>query len=227
MDSSSLSSLFLNNFEFFGILACVIVMAGLVIPIPFYYGRDGERYSVLNHFVSELGEVGVSKGAGMFNGCLIAAGGLFIPFTLGLGLSIDNWWAKLGMATGLCTAVSLLLIGVFSMDKLEPHVRAALSFFDAGFFTIILFTIGIWLQPAGTQILPKAAGWIGVLCILVYSVFLVGNPRPPAGAKIADFLRPDLTKQRPRIWSKPIMEWLVVLMSTLWYLSTGLIIAMW
>ena len=90
-----------SNFELFGLLACLIVTAALIIPIPLYTGRAGERYSVLNHFVSELGEAGVSRAAGVFNGGMIAAGLLFIPFDIGMGLAVPNIWAKLGMIAGI------------------------------------------------------------------------------------------------------------------------------
>jgi hypothetical protein len=226
MDASVFFSALADSFAYFGILACLTALAGMLLPIPFYSGRAGEKYSMLNHFVSELGEAGVSRGARVFNGCLIAAGACFLPFILGLGFAVGDVWAYLAMVTGLWTAVSLMLIGVYSMDKIEPHIRAAMSFFDAGFLTVILFTVGIWAQPAGAPAIPRAAGWIGVLCILINGVFLAGNPRPPAGAEPADFLRPDFLKDRPRIWSKPILEWLVVLTSILWYLATALTLAL-
>jgi hypothetical membrane protein len=140
MDISYLAAVFLSRFKYFGILASLITIIALVFPMPWYSGRNGERYSVLNHFVSELGEVGVSKAARVFNGGLILAGALFVPFIIGLGISMGNGWAKLGMVLGVWTAVSLILVGVFPMDKLEPHVRATLSFFNGGWLAIILFT---------------------------------------------------------------------------------------
>jgi hypothetical protein len=216
-------SAFLEYYAYFGILACLTAMAGMLLSMPFYSGRAGERYSPLNHFVSELGEVGISPGARVFNGCLIAAGVLFLPFTIGLGLAVDDFWAKLGMITGAWTSVSLMLVGMYSMDRLEQHVRAALSFFDSGFVTIILFTIGIWAQPALRPIIPRAAGWVGIGCILIYAVFLAINPRPRMGVDLTGFLDMNLHAERPGIWSKPILEWLVVLCSILWYLATALI----
>ena len=150
----SLSYLF-EHFELFGLLACLIILAALSILIPMYTGRAGEKNSIWNHFVSELGEVGVSLGAKVFNGGLIAAGALFIPFALGLGFSIQYLWDEFGMIAGIGTAVWLLLIGVFPINNLKPHIIAALSFFDGGLVTILLFTIGFWVQPAGTEILPR------------------------------------------------------------------------
>ncbi|MGB7538971.1 MAG: DUF998 domain-containing protein [Anaerolineales bacterium] len=224
MDVIPVFSFLFEHFELFGILACLIILAALSIPIRMYTGRAGEKYSVLNHFVSELGEVGVSRGAKVFNGGLIAAGALFIPFTLGLGFSIQNFWAKFGMIAGIWTAVWLLLIGVFPMNSLKLHIIAALSFFDGGLATILFFTVGLWMQPAGMGILPRVMPWIGVVCIMIYIVFLTLNPRPSSDRVAGDFLRLDPLKNRPRIWMIPISEWLVVFLSILWYLSTALIL---
>jgi hypothetical membrane protein len=225
MDISYLAAVFLSRFKYFGILASLITIIALVFPMPWYSGRNGERYSVLNHFVSELGEVGVSKAARVFNGGLILAGALFVPFIIGLGISMGNGWAKLGMVLGVWTAVSLILVGVFPMDKLEPHVRATLSFFNGGWLAIILFTLSVWTQPAGMQVLPRSMVWFGLLCTAVYSAFLLVGLRSPSDEKIADFLRPNLAKERPNVWLKPLIEWLVVILSILWYLSTALLIA--
>ena len=43
-----------------GVLFAVI---GALIPALVYRGKQGQPYSPLNHFISELGEVGVSKRA--------------------------------------------------------------------------------------------------------------------------------------------------------------------
>ncbi|MBN1439547.1 MAG: DUF998 domain-containing protein [Anaerolineales bacterium] len=227
MDTPNAVSVFLRNFEWLGILSCVLVMCGLTIPAFLYRGKMGERYSPWNHFVSELGEVGVSRAARIFNGCMVTAGAFFFPFAIGLGVSLQGIWAKLGMFAGIWTAVSILLIGVFPMNDLEQHVNAALSFFNAGMVTIIFFTIEIFAQPDGSMFLPREAGWTGVVVILCYAAFLKSVPRPASGADIADFFQTEkLGRERPRFWIKPILEWIVVLFSTLWYFSTALIIAL-
>ena len=47
------------------------------------------------------------------------------------------------------------------MDKLKPHIFAALTFFDGGLATIILFTIAVWNQPAGAEVFPAAFSGLG------------------------------------------------------------------
>jgi hypothetical membrane protein len=219
-------SRFLELYEWLGLTACGIILVAMALTAFFYRGRAGERYSPLNHFISELGEVGVSRAAWVFNNGLIAAGLLFIPFTVGLGISIPGRLPSAAALAGLWTAIACIRIGVSSMDKLEPHVRAAMAFFNGSWITVILFTLGIWLQPQGTEILPRSWAWIGVGCMLANSVFLIGIPRQRPDLKFSDFLLVDPEKERPRIWRLPIMEWVSVLSSIAWYLSTALALAL-
>lgn len=65
--------------------SAIIVLGSLITAIP-YRGKEGESYSILNHFISELGEVGVSRLAPVFNASLIAGGVVLLIFVLGLGL---------------------------------------------------------------------------------------------------------------------------------------------
>jgi hypothetical protein len=225
MNLSTLSSLCLRVYPYFGILACAMVLGAMTVPALLYTGKAGERYSFLNHFVSELGEAGASRAAAVFNAGLISAGLLFVPFTIGLGVSISGVFSKLGMLVGIWTAISCMRVGMFSMDKLEPHVHAALAFFDGAWITMALFPLAIMLQPGGADALPCSIAWIGFACLPANLLFVFGNPRPRANARLTNYLVVDPLKARPRIWRMAIMEWVAVLSSILWYLSTALIVA--
>ena len=91
----------------FGLSGCVVIMVSIVVTTVTYRGVTGQRYSLLNHYISELGEVGVSQRAGWFNRGMILTGLLFLTFTTGLGLTLDNTWAFLGILAGLWTGSSL------------------------------------------------------------------------------------------------------------------------
>ena len=54
-------------YPWFGIGGSLLITACMVITGLAYRGRQGEKYSIFNHFISELGEVGVSKAAAVFN----------------------------------------------------------------------------------------------------------------------------------------------------------------
>jgi hypothetical protein len=90
--------------------------------------------------------------------------------------------------------------------------------------TILLFSLAIWMQVEEALPIPREFVWIGIVCVLIYILFLTKNPLQPRDPKVMDFLRVDSSFNRPVIWVMPISEWLVVIVSTLWYLSTALVI---
>ena len=57
-----------------GFLGKAILMLGSLITTVPYRGKEGEPYSILNHFISAIGEVGVSRLAPVFNASLIVGG---------------------------------------------------------------------------------------------------------------------------------------------------------
>lgn len=94
-----------RKYAYFGLAGAMVVLLCALVTALFYSAPAGEPYSLLNHFISELGEVGVSLLAWLFNLGLIAGSLLFIPFSLGLGLSLPGWLSKVGM-------------GIFPMNNL-------------------------------------------------------------------------------------------------------------
>jgi len=64
-----------------GLIVCASVITALT-----YHGTNGELYSPFNHFISELGQRGVSQLAPLFNIRLMIGGVLFALFMLGLGV---------------------------------------------------------------------------------------------------------------------------------------------
>ena len=144
----------LKRFYLFGMAGSIVVLACILVPMAAYVGGAGERYSPLNHFISELGQVGVSRLAPVFNAGLIAAGVLYVPFVLGLGAAVGGWWAAAGTLAGLVSAVSVACVGVFPMNNLAPHITAAMTFFRSGLVTVLLFGFAIQLparRPAGDR----------------------------------------------------------------------------
>jgi hypothetical membrane protein len=103
-----------------------------VIAGIFYRGKDGESYSPLNHFISELGEMGVSRSAWVFNLGLMISGISLILGSLSLGLVCPGILAKIGMAVGIISSVGLFFLGVFPMNNIKPHTTAAMIYFRGG-----------------------------------------------------------------------------------------------
>ena len=98
-----------RRFPLYGLLASGIGIIFILAPMIPYEGTAGEPFSIFNHYVSELGEVGVSVWAPVFNIGMMLAGLLFIPFFIGLGLYLDNVLAKIGAIGGVYSAISSLL----------------------------------------------------------------------------------------------------------------------
>ncbi|MBD3351092.1 MAG: DUF998 domain-containing protein, partial [Candidatus Lokiarchaeota archaeon] len=137
-----------TKFFWFGIIGSIILLIGLIIPQFFYTGRQSERYSMINHFVSELGELGVSEGAIIFNVCTFIGGILFIPFMIGLGQYMENKIGIIGAIIGIITAIGCALVGIFPMNSetLTNHAIAALTFFQGSILTTLVFTLSILIQ---------------------------------------------------------------------------------
>jgi hypothetical membrane protein len=198
-----------------GLLGCLLSIAGVLIAGTAYRGRQGERYSILNHFISELGERGVSKRAWAFNWGLILCGLLLLPATINLGLTLPGLWAKFGIVFGVITALSLSLVGVYSMDRLKPHGIVAVTFFRAGLLMVFFFTLAFGFQPVDYQIYPRALALVGVPALLALATFLVLMGK---ASKTKDQPLEPEERKRPRVWRMAISEWAIFVTIVFWFL---------
>jgi hypothetical membrane protein len=202
-----------KRFHLFGMAGSILVLAGVLVPMAVYVGRAGERYSPLNHFISELGEVGVSRLAPVFNAALVAAGVLYVLFVLGLGAAVGGWWAAAGTLAGLVSAMSAACVGVFPMNDLAPHIAAAVTFFRSGLVTVLLFGIAIQRQRAGRRAVDRRSNIAGIAAATAYATFLLWMAARPGST--SDF-QPALVA-RPDIWPSAILEWSVLVTVIVWF----------
>ncbi len=222
--NSIIPSLF-QVYAHFGWTGSLVILVGCLITALPYRGRSAEKYSILNHFISELGEIGVSKLAMVFNIGMIIGGALFLPFIAGLGITLGTVWAYIGMAAGLLAAVSSILVGVFSMDRLEPHRKAAMTFFRSGLVTVLFFTVAVFIQPVGQRVIPLAVNIFGILAIASYSAFLViVSQKTNKKGEENYLLDPTEKKERPRFWRTPFLEWMLFFATIAWFLCVSLIL---
>ena len=197
----------------------LIILTGTIISMIPYRDRNGERYSMLNHFISELGEEGVSRRAWAFNWGLIVCGLCLLPACVSLGLLLPGVWAKLGLAAGIVTAVSIALVGVFPMNKLTPHIRAAVTYFRFGLVMVLFFTIAIAAQPETPPLLPRLIALGGLPAVASYAYFLLYSrvsyaaPENPLDTK--------LQKARPRVWRMAAAEWAIFVTTVPWFLAVA------
>jgi hypothetical membrane protein len=193
---------------------CIILLSALIAGTS-YVGKQNETYSFLNHFISELGEIGVSPLAHIFNGGLILGGLLTSFFMLGLAIYIGrSWGVGLGII-GLVTGISVSLVGIFPMNQLAIHILVANTFFYAGLLTTLAYNL--YVISSHQPRLPKVTALTSGITMLAFAMFIWFLPTSPEdGQGISEIL-----KNRPEIWALPILEWLVFLCVMGWIGSTA------
>ena len=194
----------------------LIVLASFY-PALVYRGKRGERYSPLNHFISELGEVGLSRAARVFNSGLFLGGLVLLPYVIGLGMKFGSLLGWLGAVAGILAVLGVAAVGLFPMNKLQPHTIAAMTYFRAGLVMVFFFGLAILFQPAGKAVVvPPLANLLSLLAFLAYAAFLVLPRVMKKERNPIDTLDPEQVSERPRIWALPILEWSVFFSSILW-----------
>ena len=201
-------------FKLLGLIAAVFALVGALVSAFFYRGKQGERFSALNHFISELGEVGVSRMAWAFNLGLILVGLCLLPACINLGLIIPGVLAKIGMVAGALCSLSLSLVGVFPMNKLEPHRFAAMTFFRSGLVMLILFSLAIAMQSGPESAISRWYALAGLPPMIAFALFLILVAR--AYKQTETPLSPGEI-DRPRVWGLVIAEWAILLTVILWF----------
>ena len=200
----------------FGFIGTSLIVLAVSYPIFLYRGKCGERYSLLNHFISELGEVGVSRAARIFNTGLLLAGLAMLPYVIGLGIIFGSPLGWLGTAAGVIAVLGVAAVGIFPMNNIQAHTIAATTYFRAGVVMVFFFGLAIFFQPAGKGMIPQTANLLSLLAFLAYAAFLVlplfrGKKQTPT-----DNLDPQQEPERPRVWAHPALEWLVFFSTIAW-----------
>ncbi|MCC6615780.1 MAG: DUF998 domain-containing protein [Anaerolineae bacterium] len=184
-----------------GFLGSIIITVASVITALAYVGKQGQAYSPLNHFVSELGEVGVSPAAAVFNTGLIVGGVFLVIFLVGLATLLKGWFRYLFALFGVVSGVSGVLVGVFPMNNLAAHTQVALTFFNTGWIMVGLFSLYIlFVRP------PPFPLWLiipGIITVLSFIAFLNSISGLTGDALAAP-------TDRVAVWNVTIFEWMLI-----------------
>ena len=202
-----------------GFMGSAIIIFGSLITALLYHGKKGGSYSILNHYISKLGEMGVSRLAPVFNMSLIVGGLVLLIFVLGLGLYIDTNLGYVASAFGFFSCISCSLVGVFPMNDLSIHNMVAFSFFYSGLVAIALFNLVIIFD---TQ--KKISKWLlipGILVLGSFASFLI-IPYITGSAHVHTFHPHRLV--RPRIRLNRLLEWSVFLIVIAWFVLMSICI---
>jgi hypothetical membrane protein len=198
-----------------GIAGSIVIGAASVVTALAYTGTQGERYSPLTHWVSELGQEGVSELALVFNIGLIVGGICFAVFMLTLGLARRTGLAWLYTPIGIAAGVAGMFVGVFPMNNLDLHGIAALTFFNLGWICVGLAS---WDFVRRRE--PRFPWWlavIGALTVIAFIGFLIVLMPLLGGEGLA---APEVRPQP--FWVVPTLEWAVVIGILLWTFATSL-----
>lgn len=201
----------------------VVILAVLYAALG-YRGPRGERYSLLNHFISELGEMGVSRRAWSFNAGLIIGGLLLLPFVIRLGLVLDGVLGWMGMIFGAVAALGVTAVGLFPVNRYQAHIRAAMTFFRAGLGMVFFFGLAVLFQPATPTPVPKTAALLSLLAVLAFGSFLALPYFQKPENDPLETLDPESTPERPRFWPLAFLEWLVFFATIFWLLGMALLV---
>jgi hypothetical membrane protein len=198
-----------------GLASVGVILAGMVITAIPYRGYDGEAYSPLNHFVSELGEIAASRLAWAFNLGIVLGGVGLGAFLLLLTRRLSGPFRPALTAVGLVAGASGTLVGVFPMDYLMTHRIVSGVFFVSGWIVAGLFTA--WLLTTRKPGFPRWLGVPGAAAVAVSLVFIdvystyVGAD--PAGRIV----------NRPiSFWDVPFLEWAALLSLLAWFACVSL-----
>jgi hypothetical membrane protein len=199
-----------------GILGPCLMGLGMLISALAYTGHEGEAYSLLNHFVSELGELGVSELATLFNGGLLIGGIMAAVFMVYLASQFQNWirypLGVVSMVAALCGA----LVGIYPMNAMETHLQVALAFFNLGLLISFLYSAAILFSRRHP--FPRWLAIPGLLNTGSFFLFLnFPSEFDAASADLEAYMR-EFVQNRPNLSPLALTEWVVVLGILAWIL---------
>lgn len=114
----------------------------------------------------------------LFNGGLILAGILGLPFARTLRTAAENRAHRAGAAAFAVAIVAMALVGVFHIPR-PPHGAVAIAHYLAA--TIALWTYGTGTALAGAVRRGLATIWLGIAHVLfwiLWALFLSSGPVP-------------------------------------------------
>lgn len=182
-----------------------------------YTGKAGEAFNPLNHFVSELGELGVSTMAGAFNTGLMIGGAGFVVFMVCLAAALGGWPRFLWGPVGVVAGIGGIFVGIFPMNDLAHHSTAAMTFFNWGWISVAIASVDI-VRRRDPRV-PRWLALIGAATVGAFLWFLDEIPRnlPKDGGH---FLASPA--DRPAFWLLTTLEWAVLVGILTWVVAAAL-----
>jgi hypothetical membrane protein len=198
-----------------GLVGATVMTLGAVAAGLMYRGKVGEIYSPFSHWVSELGERGVSQLAPVFNISLMVGGILFAVFMTGLSVTRTGWLRYLYGPLGVVAGLAGTGVGVFPMNELSTHALVALTFFMLGWIVVALASIDFVIGR--DERFPRWLSIIGAVTVAAFIGFLVSLQTE--GLLAEDGLAAPEVRQA--FWIVPTLEWLLIVGILAWVFLTA------
>ena len=198
-----------------GLIGTTTIALGAIVTALGYEGTHGQRYSPLNHWVSELGEIGVSDLAPVFNGALVIGGACFVVFMIGLAAARRGWLPLVYGGLGVVAGVAGMGVGIFPMNELDMHGLVALTFFNLGWIVVGIASLHFVAAP--DRRFPRWLALVGAATVAAFIGFLASLQAE--GLVGEDALGPPAV--RPDAWIVPTLEWALIVGILAWVFLTA------
>ncbi len=197
-----------------GMIGSSAILACAVITAIAFRGTAGELYSPANHYVSELGELGVSALAVVFNSGLIVGGVAFSVFMAGLGHMRGGAGGVAYGAIGVLTGVAGAAVGIAPLNSPHAHTIATFFFFNLGWIGVALVSVDVLVRPdprvpIRTAVLGFAT--VAAFVLFIWAYALSGGSSNGVGPG----------EVRPTIDIVTILEWLAIVGIMAWTFVTA------
>ena len=182
--------------------------------IPFV-NEQGESFSFLNHFISELGNPFQSKHHYIFNCGVIIVGAGFGIFTYCLSGLIRTKLARVSILLGMIASILCAGVGIVPSHYGNLHLVIAVSFFSLMTLAMTLYSLSILIDKF--EVFPKYIAFYGLGAMISF-ILLILAPKE----LIAVQNEQGELFERPRFWFVAIAEWLVFFFLTSWVIVVSL-----
>lgn len=201
-----------------GIAAFIALAVACAGGALVYQGAQNEAYTPINHWISELGQLGVSEGAELFNAALMFGGGAFALFVMGMAMTSPSRLRWVFGPAGVIAGIGGIFVGVYPMNAGDAHALSAATFFLLAWVFVAVASLAFVRACE-----PRHPAWLallGAVTALVTLAFLISLRVDPEARARMQSTGPIV--DRPPVWIPTILEWATLLLVMTWVLLTSL-----
>jgi hypothetical membrane protein len=197
------------RFEYFGIVGCAVVAICTLVTALGFTGWHGEPYSLVNHYISELGSI-ESQWAWVFNVGLIAGVPFIFVFMLGTRAALQSRLAGIGRVIGSVASIGGFFVGIFpgNLATLPEHLAVAIMFFVGGGLAVLLLSVEILRQDKSTS--ARCISSFGLVVAGIFITFL-GVAAANGGTDLEGNIITFVANARPAFYLSAFLEWLILI----------------